>query len=218
VHDVLDCRNNIFAALPVSPGSAATLVSLLVSDDSTINFGTNWISPGFQNYQLPYLSNTFFGVLNGTNQLLIGDKLGKNVPGFVDVTSTNFYLLTNSAAIDAAGPEAAVVAGSVYDDTLEYVDPTNFVARLTDGPRPDLGAFEGVSTNIAPVALTADAGGPNSLTLTWPGNPIDFVLQQNSAVAGTNWVNVTNAVSTAGYQSQVCLPLQSSAQFFRLRH
>ena len=218
VHDVIDCRNNIFAAIPATTGAAATLVTLLVSDDSTINFGTNWISPGFQNYQLPYLSNTFFGSLNGLNQLIRGDTQGHNIPGFVDITSTNFQLLTNSTCVDAAGPQAPAVAGSAYDVTLQYQDPLGYVARITSGPRPDLGALEGASPNIVPVPLSFALGVSRQLTFSWPAAPVDFRLQASSALGGTNWVTVTNSIAVVGNGSGLTVPLSPSNQFFRLLH
>ena len=61
LHDVLDCRNNIFANLPATSNGLPTQVFFLISDASTVNLGTNWMSPGFEYYQLPYQSNTFFG-------------------------------------------------------------------------------------------------------------------------------------------------------------
>ncbi len=81
LHDTVDCRNNIFATVAPNGGSGAGGMTLLDSDAGTINLGTNWISPGFQYYELPYQSNTFFGVITGTNQLLIGDKTGLEQPG-----------------------------------------------------------------------------------------------------------------------------------------
>lgn len=149
LHDVLDCRNNIFANVPATAGGTPPQLYFLSSDDSTVNLGTNWISPGFQYYQLPYQSNLFFGTITGTNQLLIGDQQGRNNPGFVNVTATNFYLLSSSLAIDAAGPQSPAVLASPYNVTAEYVHPTGSQVKQVNGLGLDLGAFEGVSTNAA---------------------------------------------------------------------
>jgi hypothetical protein len=218
VHDVVDCRNNIFAALPTTTGAAPTLVSLLVSDDSTIRFGTNWISPGAQFVQLPYLATNFYGTFAGTNQLLWGDRQGKNNPGFMDLASTNFHLLSSSRAIDAAGPQAPAVAGSVYDLTLEYLYPTNAQARNINGNGLDLGALEGISTNFVPARLTLSAGGPQSAVISWPTLPAGGVLQQKAALDSPNWTGATNAISVVGGQNQAVVPLSSSSQFFRLSY
>jgi len=134
VHDTVDCRNNIFASLPATPGGSPTAVSLLGSDDSAINFGTNWISSGGQLIQLPYGSTHFFGSLASTNQLLFGPH-GQIDPGFVSVASTNFQLLPTSVAIDVAGPLSTAVAASTNTPGLEYVFPTGVEVRPVRGSR-----------------------------------------------------------------------------------
>ena len=165
IHDTLDCRNNIIANVPSTVGGTPSNLSLLISDDSTINYGPNWVSPGAQLYSLPYQKPAFFGTITGTNNLIFGDTQGHNTPGFVDVTTTNFHLLSTSRSIDKAGPQAIAVAGTINDVALEYVYPTGFQTRVTSGAAPDLGAFEGNSTNTLPTmyALTvvAGAGGGN---------------------------------------------------------
>ena len=147
LHDTVDCRNNIFANVAPNGGSGTGGMILLNSDSGTINLGTNWVSPGFQYYQLPYQSNAFFGVITGTNQLLVGDQTGLNNPGFVNVAATNFQLLSSSRAIDAAGPQAPAVLASSDNVVGQLSFPTNGQLRIVNGLRMDLGAFEGVSTN-----------------------------------------------------------------------
>ena len=147
LHDTVDCRNNLFATVAPNGASSTGGMVLLNSDAGTINLGTNWFSPGFQYFQLPYQSNTFFGVITGTNQLLIGDKTGRNNPGFANLAATNFQLLSSARAIDAAGPQAPAVLASTYNVVEQFVFPTNGQIRIVNGLHMDLGAFEGVSTN-----------------------------------------------------------------------
>ncbi len=154
VHDTLDCRNNIFATLPFTTGGTPSLLSLMISDDSTINLGTNWMSPGTGIIALPYGSTNFFGTLTGTNQLIYGDKNGLNNPGFTSLTATNLHLLSTSPAIDRAGLSAAGVQASPNNPTLEYVYPTNGQVRAVNGLGLDLGAFEGTSTNYTGTLFT----------------------------------------------------------------
>jgi len=144
MNDTVDCRNNIFASIPETPGANPSFISVLGSDASNLTLGTNWFSPGFQFIALPYLSTNYFGVLSGTNETLVGPQFD---PGFVDVGATNFMLATSSPAIDAAGPQAPAVAGSTNDVFSEYVFPTGSTPRLINGLAADLGAFEGVSPN-----------------------------------------------------------------------
>jgi hypothetical protein len=147
IHDVVDCRNNIFAAIPATPGKAPTQAYLLDSDDGTILLGTNWVTPGFVPLQLPYGATNFYGAITGTNQLIFGDRQGQNNPGFVSVANTNFNLLSSSPSIDAAGPQSPAVLASPNNVVAQYVFPTSGQPRIVNGLRMDLGAFEGVSTN-----------------------------------------------------------------------
>ena len=146
MHDTVDCRNNIFAALPATPGANPSLITLLSSDDSNLVLGTNWFSPGFQWISLPWLSTNFFGTLTGSNATLVGPQLD---PGFTDVGATNFVPRSGSPAIDAAGPQAQTVAAGTNAVFFTYAYPTGSAIRVINGLAADLGAFEGVSTNTA---------------------------------------------------------------------
>ena len=70
----------------------------------------------------------------------------------------------------------------------------------------------------------AGVGGPFYLT-AGPSNftgctntSLGFYLQQNSNLASTNWVNVTNGVAIAGTNYQVAVPVTNGVSFFRLMH
>jgi hypothetical protein len=193
LHDVLDCRNNIFANVPVPANAAPVQITFLISDDSTVNLGSNWISPGFLYYQLPYLSNTFFGAFNGTNQFIIGDRKGLNNPGFVNVAATNFYLLSSSPSIDAAGPQSPAVLSSPNNLTYEYLYPTNSQLKAVNGLGLDLGAFEGVSTNFtSPLfALTVSNGFGSG---SYPAGAMVPIAASN-APAGQEFAGWTGAAS-----------------------
>jgi hypothetical protein len=68
----------------------------------------------------------------------------------------------------------------------------------------------GVSTPSLHIFLT----GANTAVLTWSG----FLLQQNSNLTTTNWVNVTNAISVIGGEYQtIVLPLVGQ-QYYRLKY
>jgi hypothetical protein len=218
LHDNVDCRNNIFATLAPNGGSNAGGMTLLNSDAGTINLGANWISPSFQYYQLPYQSNTFFGVITGTNQLLIGDKAGQNNPGFANVAATNFQLLSSSRAIDTAGPQAPTVLASPYNVVDQFVFPTNGQLRVVNGLRMDLGAFEGVSTNYtgplynltvsngfgsgnyptdAMVQIAASNAPAGQVFASWLGYPV----ANPSSVGATFSMPSSNLIITATYSN-----------------
>jgi hypothetical protein len=54
--------------------------------------------------------------------------------------------------------------------------------------------------------------------MVWPFPSSGFVLQQNSDLGTTNWVNVTNAANFVGGQNQVLIPPSAGNDFFRLYH
>jgi hypothetical protein len=58
----------------------------------------------------------------------------------------------------------------------------------------------------------------NTINMVWPFPSSGFVLQQNSDLGTTNWVNVTNAANFVGGQNQVLIPPSAGNDFFRLYH
>ena len=206
IHDLLDSRNNIFANLPSTTGAPPSFLSLLISDDGAIDFGTNWISPGTQWYSLPYLKTNFYGVLTGTNQAIFGDALGQNNPGFVGLNATNFHLLNTSRCLDAAGPQSPAIAGTADDVTQEYVFPTGFQARTSTGAGFDLGAFEGNSTNPPPP--------PNAGAFQWSVGTLSVPETAGSVTLTVNRVGGTNGavgVSFATTDGTAAAPTQYAA-------
>ena len=63
--------------------------------------------------------------------------------------------------------------------------------------------------------LAIQASG-NTAVISWAAGVGGYVLQQNSSLATTNWVNVTNAVNLVNGQNQVVAPITSGARFYRL--
>jgi len=57
----------------------------------------------------------------------------------------------------------------------------------------------------------------NTALLSWPTNSAGFVLQQNSDLTTTNWVDLANPVTVAGTNHQVTIPLVGENEFFRLK-
>ncbi|HLH53045.1 MAG TPA: hypothetical protein VKY92_05455 [Verrucomicrobiae bacterium] len=218
IHDVVDCRNNIFAAIPGTAGKAPTQVYLLNSDDGTLVLGTNWVSPGLAVLQLPYGLTNFFGTISGTNQLLFGDHQGQNNPGFVNPANTNFNLLPSSPAIDAAGPQSPAVLASPYNVVSEYVFPNSAQTRIVSGRNMDLGAFEGTSTNYlgllfslavsngfgagnypsnSLVTIVASNAPPGQVFAQWTG----FTVANPSSIGTTLTMPAANIAVTATYSN-----------------
>jgi hypothetical protein len=59
----------------------------------------------------------------------------------------------------------------------------------------------------------------NSITLSWIIPSINFVLQQNSDLTTTNWINVANppVLNLTNLQNQTTVPFPASSNFYRLK-
>jgi DNA/RNA endonuclease G (NUC1) len=66
---------------------------------------------------------------------------------------------------------------------------------------------------ILPPTLTIMLTNLNSIVLSWSSSSTNFMLQQNSDLTTTNWMDVTNSVIG---QNQIILPLSSENSYFRL--
>ncbi len=56
----------------------------------------------------------------------------------------------------------------------------------------------------------------NTATLSWPGDILGYVLQENSNLATTNWMMVTNSVVETNEENQVVVPVANTNLFYRL--
>lgn len=59
---------------------------------------------------------------------------------------------------------------------------------------------------------------PDTALLSWPTNAAGCVLQQNSDLTTTNWLDVTTTASVVGTNSQVIISPLNGTEFFRLVH
>jgi len=109
--------------------------------------------------------------------------------------------------------------GDVIEDRVAVAVGTyNATAPLNSGAWVmQLAAFK-AAVLVIPSTFRLFATDTNTVVAAWATASTGFTLQQNSTVAGTNWVDVTNAVSLAGSENQVVIPLSSSQQFYRLKH
>ncbi|HLX95255.1 MAG TPA: hypothetical protein VKU37_05880 [Verrucomicrobiae bacterium] len=164
----------------------------------------------------------FAGVL--TNTSLTDNLFLNNIQVSFTGIATN-YLAADTNVFFANVP-GILLPGETYGDV---------VFGIAINPATPLGQYFGIvtlqggtnifaATNLAgptfevtlsPAALTLALAGANQL-VSWPSPPGDFVLQQNSDLATTNWTTVTNVPALVNGQNQVTLPPGSSNQFFRL--
>jgi len=101
-------------------------------------------------------------------------------------------------------------ASGAYDATASLNNSNAWLMQLA--------AFKPAPAPVSAPQLRAFLTAPNTLVLAWPTNSVVFKLQQDSSLATTNWVDVTNAVVPVGGENQVtCLP-SASQEYYRLKY
>jgi hypothetical protein len=148
IAEKVDARNNIFFTDTAIQANVYQAFHFAVSSVvTTMNFGMNWVSPGTQANWYGHSSGTIF--IGGAN-LIVGDYLGKNNPGFASVGALDYHLISGSDALDASGPLAPAALAKGYDVTQEYLAPQGSAPRAVLGNAPDLGAHESSATYLPP--------------------------------------------------------------------
>lgn len=97
-----------------------------------------------------------------------------------------------------------------YDTALFGAIPVS----LQSGGNRDL--FLARITDPAPVELKI-ATTASGLTLSWPAEATDYVLEITTSLPAVSWTPVTNTPTVAGTNRSVQLPVTGTARFFRLR-
>jgi len=134
---VIDQRNNIYASLPRTAGSAGVPLQFGYCGQENLNFGTNWISPGWSLWKQGKAAAT------GTASLVspAGDD-----PGFVNAAGNDFHLAAGSSALGIGGALAPAVTsnpeGLDLTPVLQYVANQTVETRSASGVGSDVGAFE----------------------------------------------------------------------------
>ncbi len=115
------------------------------------------------------------------------------------------------------------VAGTSFATSINVGNLTNLVGGSTayvgftggtggDNAIQTISNFSFISLPLQALQLTAS----NTISISWPGTIVGYVLPQNSSLTTTNWVNVTNPASMVNGQNQVVVPINSSNAFYRL--
>ena len=160
--ETLDARNNIFAAVPPTPGAGTSDFGLLGTDyyvrKANAYFGRNWVPPG---YMLDGYSSGFAGHVAGLENLLVGAGYD---PGFADLFGGDYHLTPGSAAID----QGRRLAGSTlaYPLDRQYLAPHGSMARTTSGSAADLGAYENATYPLISNPGNQRNTGGDQVTLT----------------------------------------------------
>lgn len=152
-----------------------------------------------------FLNNIQFDFIDEAGDYLAADTnvFFANVPGIL-LPGETYTDVVFGVIIDPETPPGQ------YFGTVTIQGGTNiFAADTLAGP-----LFE---VSFSPAALGVALSGTN-LILSWPSPPGDFVLQQNSDLTTTNWLNVTNTPATTNFQNQVILPAAPGSGFYRLEY
>ena len=221
-NEKLDLRNNIFASLPLTPGAASGKLYLMNTDVSgSMNLGVNWVSPGTQLSTSP-------GNITGAGNLLFGDAVGANQPGFLNVPMLDYHLAAGARSVDAVTGAAAPLAAAVTSNTLggnfspvEEMGPRlSSHSRAVLGSAPDLGAFESTGAVASPGAgalgfaystygvVYYENSGTLTFTVSRLGGSVgavdlDYATANGSANAGTDYTAATGTLHWAAGDAAV---------------
>ena len=192
IFEKVDARNNIFYTDTAIQNSVYQAFHFAVmTANTTMDFGMNWVSPGTAKNWYQHSSGTTF---NGWGNLIVGDFLGQNNPNFSSLAALNYHLIGGSDALDAAGPLAPAALAKGYDLTKEYVGPQSFAPRAVIGATADLGAFESPAVYLPPPGNHAPVALPLSLNLVGLA-PVAFTLPGYDADGDALTYTITGAPS-----------------------
>ncbi len=215
IFEKVDARNNVFFTDSAINANIWQAFHLIVTAASpVIDLGMNWASPGTLKFWTGHPSGA---IVNGWENLIVGDALGRNLPGFVSLNGLDYHLTSSADSIDAAGPLAAVALAQGHDVTEEYAAPQGSAPRAVLGVRADLGAFETSALYVPPSLNHAPIALPFSLNLTGPapaavtlagydpdGDPLTFGFSK-AGVVGTLTGTAPNLVCTPPAAGTGCM-------------
>lgn len=143
------------------------------------------------------------------------------------VPATPFVLAANQCYWTVLSTESEMFAGQVDSFTM----PTGQVASFGRGRSIDAGATWEAVDNFSsrkmlirgtPLAMSPPLPqlrifktATNAIVIAWPAPSTGFKLQENTNLAPTDWVNVTDTVSVVDSENQVILPPVGN-RFYRL--
>ncbi len=208
------------AASFTTGNAASSLFSVSISMDPANHMGGS-----FQSFNLSLWSDVSGSP--GTNLAMLS---GNNYPiytGIYAYTNTSPLVLSANTTywIVASSPDS--LNGNAYEWILTFspaTDPGAFwtmgVSKYNQGSGwysigdSDFLQFSVTVTNPQPPAVSIS----RPIVLTFPTDGFSFVLQQNSNLTTTNWINVTNATLSGiiSNQNVFIVPPNGQQMFYRL--
>jgi hypothetical protein len=118
---------------------------------------------------------------------------------------------------------ADTVGGVTFSTNLNVGDLTTILGADTAyvGFTGAYGGSQSVQTItnfsfVSEATVAVQVNRPANVLVTWPGDITGYVVQENSDLATTNWITVTNLDNVTNDQHQVSLPLAPTNVFYRL--
>jgi hypothetical protein len=183
----------IFAVTPTTQSDVGSNEVFFTGTFTNANLATN------------FLNNIQFTFTNAaTNYLTAATNVFfANVPGIL-LPGETYTDVVFGIAVNPATPPG------VYSGTATIQGGTNILAA-TNLSSQTFQVF------LPTAALAVKTSGGN-LVFSWPSPPGNFVLQQNSNLATTNWITATNTPTVTNEQNQVTLSPTNSNLFYRLKY
>ena len=171
---------------------------------TSTNAGATWIT----NITMPFMSLQNVAVSADGKNMIAAAWHGSGDPEGPIFTSTNSGLtwISNS------------VPNVVWTGVACSADGNKLIAVTAGNDAASLGSGRILTSQSTPLPMLMLAP-TNGLQLSWTIPSTNFVLQQNSNLATTNWTDVTNTpvLNLTNLQTQVTLPLPVGNSFYRLK-
>ena len=142
--------------------------------------------------------------------------IGGSANAQVTIIGTNF---TAASAVEFNGMNAAFTVNS--SNKITAFVPVGATTGAISVIAPGGFATSSNSFTVMPVTpptLTFALTNSNALVISWPSDSTGFVLQSNSLLGTTHWIDVTNVPVLVNNQNQVIFSTATGNNFFRLFH
>ncbi|MDB6026088.1 MAG: Coagulation factor 5/8 type domain protein [Verrucomicrobiales bacterium] len=195
--------------------------------------GAAWNQPGPYDYYLN--KTTGLPKFYRGNGLVNGSVIGLSAPGtnslhalsvVMSGTSVTHYL---DGATNGTGTIVTTIADSGYPLGIgtrydlrpkmngDMAEILIFSAALSDQERQLLDSYVANKYAIlaSPISLSVQTTGTN-IDLAWPVTPLTLALETTLSLSPTNWVAVTNSITTAAGTNKFTINSAAGSRFYRL--
>ena len=159
----------------------------------------------------------FFGYNGRTSDRTSGDASGILPPGEYKFTAASS--LQCNPLVSVSSDPAARVSYTNHSSfsTLFSFSPVSAEQQqsVSNSPKPSVNSKPLASVNMKPFIFVAPMA-IKQIQLKWDTNYVGYSLEETSDLTFTNWIPVTNSVSSIGQQYSVTVDASKANAFFRL--